>query len=276
MGKTDTKIIVVTDLDGSLLDHFSYSWEPAVPAINLLKRRRIPLIFCTSKTRAELVYLQDRMGIVDPFISETGGAIWLRPEVVKAKPPGARSLAGLYALILGRSYRELRSALVDYREKHNLDVTGFGDLQADRAAELCNVPMDVAGLVLQRDFDEPFFFNSPPPPGILEKMHRDFARQQMRIIQGGRFYHLVGQSDKGLAVKRLREWYQKSLDQPVTIVGLGDSPNDIALFEESDIPVLIKRHDNKYNPLVRAKTKTRLAGEIGPVGWNRAVLKLLG
>jgi len=276
MGKADSNIIVVTDLDGSLLDHFSYSWEPAVPAINLLKRRRIPLIFCTSKTRAELVYLQDRMGIDSPFISETGGAIWFRPEVVKTQPPGARSLAGMYAFVLGRSYRELRSALVGYREKHDLDMTGFGDLEADRVAELCNVPLDVAELVLQRDFDEPFFFNTPPPPGILEKMHRDFARQQMRIIQGGRFYHLVGQSDKGRGIKRLREWYQESLEQPVTIIGLGDSPNDIALFEASDIPVLIKRHDGKYHPLVREKSKTRLAGEIGPVGWNRAILKLLG
>ena len=53
-------------------------------------------------------------------------------------------------------------------------------------------------------------------------------------------------------------------------------PNDISLFEAVDIPILVKRHDGRYDPRVRAAIKTKLAGDIGPRGWNRAILKLLG
>ena len=220
--------------------------------------------------------------IYDPWVEglehvpETGGAIWFNPRSVKAKPRGAKKISGLYAIILGLAYKKLRAALVDYRTKHDLNLLGFGDLSNERVARLCDIPLAIAPLAKKRDYNEPFFFDQPPPPSLLEKMRRDFARLGMRIIQGGRFYHLVGQSDKGMAITKLRQWYKETLEGPVTIIGLGDSPNDIALFEAADIPVLIKRHDGKYHPQVRTAIKTRLAGDIGPAGWNRAVLKILG
>ena len=44
---------VVTDLDGTLLDH-SYSWEPARSTISALKQQGILVIPCTSKTAEEV------------------------------------------------------------------------------------------------------------------------------------------------------------------------------------------------------------------------------
>ena len=48
------KYIVFTDLDGTLIDHNTYSYESAIISLNLLKEHNIPLIFCTSKTRTEI------------------------------------------------------------------------------------------------------------------------------------------------------------------------------------------------------------------------------
>lgn len=271
-----TRLMVVTDLDGSLLDFHTYSWQAARPAITLLKRRRIPLVFCTSKTRAELVQLRQKMGLNDPFISETGGAIWFDAGPGTTRPAGAKKLAGLYAIVLGLPYRQLRRELIAYRDKQRLDIIGFGDLPALEIGKLCEVPDDVAPLAKIRDFDEPFFFAQPPAQKTIDQLCRYFARRGMRIIQGGRFFHLVGDSDKGKAIARLRQWFDAEWGGAVTIIGLGDSPNDISLFEAADIPVLVKRHDGRYDPRVRAAIKTRLAGDVGPAGWNRAILKLLG
>lgn len=267
--------MVVTDLDGSLLDFDTYSWRAARPAISLLKLREIPLVFCTSKTRTELVQLQQHMGLSDPFISETGGAIWFHPSMITTKPAGARKLAGLYAIVLGLPYRTLRRALVEYRTKEKLDIIGFGDMPVEKVGKLCAVPARVAPMVKQRDFDEPFIFAHPPSKKIIDQMRRHFSRLGMRIIQGGRFYHVVGNTDKGTAIRRLRQWHENQTGGPVTIIGLGDSPNDISLFDAADLPVLVKRHDGRYDPRVRAAIKTRLAGAVGPVGWNRAVLHIL-
>ena len=78
------------------------------------------------------------------------------------------------------------------------------------------------------------------------------------------------------ALPAIRLWYEQRVGGPVTIVGLGDSPNDIPLFEASDIRFLVKRHGGSYDPTVRRAIRTHLAGDIGPAGWNRAIMKLLG
>ena len=38
------ELLVFTDLDGTLLDHDTYSFEAALPCINLLKNNDIPII----------------------------------------------------------------------------------------------------------------------------------------------------------------------------------------------------------------------------------------
>ncbi|MFQ5696467.1 MAG: mannosyl-3-phosphoglycerate phosphatase, partial [Terriglobia bacterium] len=49
------RLIVFTDLDATLLDHQTYSWAAAEPALRRLRLLGIPLVFCTSKTRAEVL-----------------------------------------------------------------------------------------------------------------------------------------------------------------------------------------------------------------------------
>ena len=65
---------VVTDLDGTLLDH-SYDWSPAKDLIRQLQQRRIPVIPCTSKTAEEVRGFRAEAGLHDPYIVENGGAV---------------------------------------------------------------------------------------------------------------------------------------------------------------------------------------------------------
>ncbi len=53
--------IVFSDLDGTLLDHHTYSFQEATEALDALRKRAIPLILCTSKTRSELL---DRLAVL--------------------------------------------------------------------------------------------------------------------------------------------------------------------------------------------------------------------
>ena len=70
-----TRLLVVTDLDGTLLDHETYSYAEAAPALAELRRRGIPLVLASSKTRAEMELLHAELGLSDPFICENGAAI---------------------------------------------------------------------------------------------------------------------------------------------------------------------------------------------------------
>ena len=86
------KALVITDLDGTLLDHHSYDWRPAQPALAALAAAGIPVVFNTSKTYAESQALQAQMGVSAPLIVENGSCVHLAD--------GAR-------IVLGRSRAEL-------------------------------------------------------------------------------------------------------------------------------------------------------------------------
>ena len=65
---------VVTDLDGTLMDH-RYDWSPAAETLRVLRQREIPVIPCTSKTAEEVERFRAEVGLQDPYIVENGGAI---------------------------------------------------------------------------------------------------------------------------------------------------------------------------------------------------------
>ena len=62
--------LIFTDLDGSLLDHESYSFAAAVPLLQELASACIPVVPVTSKTRVEieacLLYTSDAADEVSP------------------------------------------------------------------------------------------------------------------------------------------------------------------------------------------------------------------
>ncbi|HON96275.1 MAG TPA: HAD hydrolase family protein [Deltaproteobacteria bacterium] len=74
------RLIVFTDLDGTLLNHGDYSWEAARPALEKTRALGIPLVICTSKTRPEVELLRAEIGVAGPFIVENGGGIFFPRE----------------------------------------------------------------------------------------------------------------------------------------------------------------------------------------------------
>jgi len=74
---TTPKLVIFTDLDGTLLGRETYSFEPAQPALQLIKHKGIPLILSSSKTRAEIELYRKKLENDHPFISENGGAVFI-------------------------------------------------------------------------------------------------------------------------------------------------------------------------------------------------------
>ena len=143
--------IVFTDLDGTLLDHATYSWEPALPALSLLRERQIPLVFCSSKTRAEIEHYRRELGNLDPFISENGGGIFIPDGYfdlsVLPLEPLVTKTAGWAIIRLGAPYLRLRQAIRRLREE-GFALTGFGDMTiAEVAAKMRVSKMTVYRLV---------------------------------------------------------------------------------------------------------------------------------
>lgn len=67
-------MVVFSDLDGALLDHETYEFDAARPALDRLRRDGVPLVLCTSKTRAEVEPIERRSTIDTRSLSRTAAA----------------------------------------------------------------------------------------------------------------------------------------------------------------------------------------------------------
>ncbi len=264
------KLLIFTDLDGTLLDHQTYSFEAAVPALNALIEKDIPLIICTSKTRAEIENVRLELNNADPFISENGGAVFI-PKGYFSHPFSSTKEDPEYFIIeLGTPYKEIRVAFNQIKEHIPKDIKGFGDLFPQEVSDLCNFSLKQASLAKIREYDEPFILNEGT---AIEDIQEMASRSNLHITRGGRFYHLMGNNDKGKAVMLLRDIYRKKSELLKTIA-LGDSQNDLPMLKMVDYPVLVQKPDGIYDPSINLDNLI-LAPGIGPQGWCEAILKIL-
>lgn len=262
------RLLIVTDLDGTLLHPRTYSFKAARPALELLRQRNIPLVLCSSKTRAELEAHRKRLDNVHPFISENGGGIYL-PAGYFAFPEFGDQRGGYEVITLGSPYEEIRKRFVALRERLGTAVRGFGDMSIVEVAALTGLTLEEAGLARQREFGEPFIFPHRPSDRFL----REIEGEGLRWTQG-RFFHLMGDHHKGRAVDMLKKLYERHTG-PVMTIGIGDSLNDLPLLLAVDVPVLVKKATGKHDARINIPGLVRTKG-IGPAGWNEAVMSLIG
>jgi mannosyl-3-phosphoglycerate phosphatase len=267
--------IIFTDLDGTLLDHETYSFSAAMPALERIRERHIPLVFCSSKTRAEIEIWRKRLENHDPFISENGGAIFMPVSYFPENDigglwPKTETIDGYCVLVLGTPYPVLRRALEDLR-MNGFDVKGFGDMSVPEVTEVTGLSGEEAGLAKRREFDETFFFHGGKER--IEPLLRSIRERGLRCAQG-RFYHLMGENDKGKAVEMVKGLYRGKLGDIMTI-GLGDSPVDFPMLEKVDYPILVRNYRGEHDQRISLPNLIKAEG-IGPEGWNKAILELLG
>lgn len=272
--KEPLHLLIFTDLDGTLLDHDTYSWKAAAPAMDMCRKLHMPIIMVSSKTRAEMDILRRKMELSDPFVSENGGGIFF-PEssADHAPPPDARLEGDLWRWSLGVEYPCLVQALREIRLELGWEIRGFSDMKVDEISALTGLGPDEARLAAEREYDEPFRILRPLNPD-LSVLKVAAAQKKLSIVSGGRFFHLMGNCDKGVAVNKLIYWYRGLSGRRILTAALGDSENDIPMLKVSDFPVFVRSRHQAPSP-AQGLERIRVTDEPGPMGWNRAVLEIL-
>jgi mannosyl-3-phosphoglycerate phosphatase len=264
-------ILVFTDLDGTLLDQRTYSFEPARPALGLLRESGIPLIICTSKTRAEVEGIRAALGNADPFIVENGGAVLIPEGYFSFEFPKARKDSGYLVIELGSPYARILGAFSRMKERLPVGLRGFSDMTVEEVARLTGLSRDEAVRAKRREYDEPFFLDEP---AANLDIVRKIAESAGLSITRGRFFHLTGDNDKGRAVRVVKDIYTRKDGIDPRTIGLGDSPNDLPLLKNVDFPVLVQKPGGLYEASIRLDNLILAPGE-GPIGWSMAVRDLV-
>jgi mannosyl-3-phosphoglycerate phosphatase len=162
-------------------------------------------------------------------------------------------------------------SLQEIRVETSLKLLGFSEMSIQDVERYTGLGRAQAERARERDYSEPFVLADPRAP--LQLLEQSVRRRGLTLVKGGRFYHLMGGNDKGRAVRWLADRYRQDTPQLVTI-GLGDSPNDLPLLENVDIPVLVMKPSGMHE-IWRAEKEVFYTEGIGPAGWNEALLTLL-
>lgn len=246
--------MIFTDLDGTLLDAETYGCEPARIALVRLKSLGIPVVFCTSKTRAETELLQQQLDCRGPAIVESGGAICTPEETT----------------VLGVPYAELLDRFGRLKALTGGALCGFSDLTDEQLASRTGLSIAQAALARKREYEEPFFFVRDEAEW-LPQVRGKVAEWGLRITRGGRFWHLHGSTDKGQAVRRLLQRYPDA-----QTIGLGDSALDLPMLKAVDWPVAVARPDGTHDPVLESQLPELFRTQRpGPAGWAEAIQALV-
>lgn len=263
--------LFVTDLDGTLLDHDTYDWRAAAPALAELARRGLPLVLASSKTVAEIVELRSELDLRSPVIAENGAVVAL-PDDTLPHAGDAEGIDDLRLHVLGAERGAFLPVLHDARRKHHLPFEGFADWSAEEVADRTGLPLARARLALERRGTEPVAWSGDAAG--LSFFRTLLANEGLDLLAGGRFHHVSGGSDKARALAWLRRRYSEAWPASgTTVVALGDSPNDATMLSAADVAVVMPARTPR--PFEVSAPRVLRAEREGPRGWSDSVLELL-
>lgn len=266
-------IVVFTDLDGTLLNHHDYAYQDALPAIHRLRAEHIPLILVSSKTRAEMADLCRELVITDPYVCENGSLIVLPKhwaEDYHVPPVGLVEEADCLLAYRG-AQRDGIVALLATLASH-FDFTGFADMSVTDVIDATGLSESSAAKAMQRDASEPLLWHDNE--AAFAEFAQILGERNLRVLKGGRFYHVMASCDKGDAVRYLLRLYESHYGAKVKSIALGDSPNDLIMLREVDQAVVMP-HDDGTIMHDHALSGAINAPYAGAKGWRAGVEQAL-
>ena len=256
VGVDASKLIVFSDLDGTLLDHHSYEYAPALPTIRRLHALNVPLILASSKTAAEMVQLRADLELTEwPMICENGSGL---------VPAGDTTSSD------ATDYYRLRAALNSVPSHLRAHFTGFGDMGPATIADVTGLTEASAQLAADREFSEPGIWNGSDTE--LDDFLATLDLHGISARRGGRFLTLSFGANKADQIESISEALGRK-----TIVALGDAPNDAEMLAAADYAIVLPNAQGHPVPVPRDGTKPVVIDAVspGPSGWHDTLSGLL-
>jgi mannosyl-3-phosphoglycerate phosphatase family protein len=302
--------VVFTDIDGTLVDINTGEYgKNTTKLIELLKKKNIPLILASAKTRLEQNKIRQDLDLSDPYIVENGGAL-----VIPKGYFSDSALRGIEYPQMEAKEMENDGMYADDEKRRGLNNSGLGTASHDKRTHTHEKTSEVIILELGESADNirkklsyirgkyDIYFkgvadlsieeicnlvsvseeqarrmaNRSYGETILQIQNEDFSRfveyvkaEGMQVIYGGRFFDVTIGTDKGLAVGLLKSLFNNRFHSDVTFFGIGDSSNDVPMLKLMDVPILVQRTNSSWLNYEEMKMKNERDGVV--IDTNKVV-----
>ena len=121
-----------------------------------------------------------------------------------------------------------------------------------------------------REFSLPLII---PDPTIKEELASVASQIGARLIEGGRFCHLQGNSDKGSSMLIAKKIIEESRESELISISLGDSENDLGMLRAAEYGIYLGSDQKMVDEC--ARNNISIENTAAPEGWGKALKKAL-
>ena len=254
-----SKIVIFTDLDGTLLHNKTFKFENIRQYIKNLLSKNISIIPNSSKTKTEIINFCHELEEELPFIVENGAAIY-NMNLVNSDFPEK--------IILSRDKEEILNLFFKKIPKEFISKCKFVlKLKKDEQLEIFGLSEKQLSYASDREFSVPFIFKG----NKVEKnnLFRLASDMGLTMQEGGRVINLSDNVSKSFAMKKVRRIFEKTEKQELKIIGVGDNFNDLDMLRNSDIACLVFNEKFKLDTL--NINNCLVSKKPAPDGWEEVV-----
>ena len=256
---SNQKVLIFSDLDGTLLNRDTFSFDEIKNYILYLISNDISLIPNSSKTKEEINEFNKKLGEDLPYIVENGAAIF-DLHLINSNFPEEIVLSREIEEILTIFSEKIPENLVSkLKFLHNLDLSDQMKILGLSKEKIRNA--------LKRKYSIPLLFNG----NISEKREiKNLVKSAgLTLQEGGRVINLCDNVSKSTAMKKVVKLFNKISNDKLTTIAVGDNFNDLEMLKNSDIPCLV--FNDKFTLETININNCLVSKKSAPEGWEEIV-----
>ena len=253
------KVLIFTDLDGSLLDRDTFKFDKISKYIKDLISKGIFIIPNSSKTKKEIDSFNTELDEDLPFIVENGAAIY-NLNLINASFPEKISLSREISEILDIFNNKIS-------KKYKSKCKFIKNLTSDKQLQIFGQSKEKVKLSMKREYSIPLLYDGSKAEKV--DLIKSVNNAGLSLHEGGRLINLCDKISKSQAMKHVVKIFKKISKEELITVGVGDNFNDLDMLKNSDIPCLV--FNDKFTMEKININNCLVSKKPAPEGWEEVV-----
>ena len=260
--KQNFKVVIFTDLDGSLLHRDTFKFDTIKDYISSLVDQGIILIPNSSKTEKEIEKFNEELGVMLPYISENGSSIQ-GLNLINANFPNK--------IVLSREKEELIKIFNDKVPEQLKDkCIQISKINKKEQEKIFGQKDDNLKNALNRKYTLPFLFKGDK--NEKNKLSKILSDNSLTLQEGGRVINLCDNINKVKSMNKVIKILRKTEDK-IKSIAVGDNYNDLDMLKSCDVPCLVFNDKFKLDQI--NIDNLIFSNMSSPEGWADVIKKAL-